>query len=1148
MKYPLKGCDQMKKKAIKKTSLKVLYLEDSPKDVEIIRELLVDARFDLNMDCTEKKKEFIAFLRRNKYDVILSDFSVPGFDAFGALQLAIDICPDVPFICVSGSIGEETAIELIKQGAVDYILKDRMARLPVAIKRALDDSKEKVVRKRMEEELRESEDKFKYVFDNSIIGKSLTLVNGEVNSNKSFAQMLGYTQEEINKKRWQDLTPVEEIESIKKITDSIVSGENESARFYKRYIHKNGSIIWADVSTSLRRDNNNKPLYFITSVVDITERKKAENEIKIVNNRLKLALEVSKAGTWNWDIINDEFYWSEEFLRLFGMDENTIPGFDVWSKSLHPDDVEIASKTIQESIEDRTALNNEYRIILPNKEIRWILATGNTFYDFDKPIRMVGLCQDITERKWAELEILKLNRIYAVLSNINKLIVRERDRQILFNETCKIAVEHGKMIMCWIGLVDDTTGSIIPSTSAGTIDGYLDDLQITLSDNSVIKGTTADILKERRHDVCNDIEHFEGFFPRKEKALALGYKSSASFLLCLSSKCIGTIYFYSQEVNFFNEEEISLLDELANDISYALESIKQEEQRIKAEEKLYRSEERYRSIFENVQDVYYETQLDGIILEVSPSIEIISKGQYHREDLIGKSMYEYYANPNDRDNLIAVMKKTGSVTDFEVRLKNGDGSLICCSISAKLRFNSEGQIEKIIGSMHDISKRKQAEEEILKSERRYRNLFENAGIAIWEEDLSDVKNYFNQLTENGIRDFRLFFNKDINEVIKCASLVKLIDINKEVLNIFKGNSKEEVLKSLPSFFVEESLEAVKELLVGLAEGKLRIDGEIPQKILTGEIRQFLFQLTIVPGYEETWGKALFSFIDITERRRLNEELLNERVLLKNIVENIPIPLYVKDLHGRKIMANQAEAIFAGKNTVEEVIGKTNHELYSHEAAEKSRLEDENIIKTGKSIRNLEGSFTDNEGKQGWYIGNKVLLKDSKGDPFGILGVNIDITTRKLAEESLRKSREDLLKFFEDDISADFISTASGELINCNQTFLDMFGFKSKKEALTFPINKLYRDLSSRDKFNEVLKKNKKVENFEGEYLSLEGRIIYTLENAVAESDKTGKLVQIRGYVVDITEKIKANEKLRQISRAVEQSPASVIITNQRWRY
>ena len=119
--------------------LKVLYLEDSLQDIEIIRELLADAGYDLKMDSTDKKKEFSSFLRKRTYDVILSDFKLPGFDAFGALEISTELCPHIPFICISGSIGEEIAIELIKKGATDYVLKDRLVRLPLAIQRALDE-------------------------------------------------------------------------------------------------------------------------------------------------------------------------------------------------------------------------------------------------------------------------------------------------------------------------------------------------------------------------------------------------------------------------------------------------------------------------------------------------------------------------------------------------------------------------------------------------------------------------------------------------------------------------------------------------------------------------------------------------------------------------------------------------------------------------------------------------------------------------------------------------------------------------------------------------------------------------------------------------------------------------------------------------
>ena len=116
------------------TMLKVLCLEDSPQDAEIMRELLTDTGYDITMDCTQGEKEFVSFLRQGSYDIILSDFKLPGFDAFAALRWTMEICPSVPFICVSGSIGEEAAVELLKKGAVDYVLKDSMVRLPASIK------------------------------------------------------------------------------------------------------------------------------------------------------------------------------------------------------------------------------------------------------------------------------------------------------------------------------------------------------------------------------------------------------------------------------------------------------------------------------------------------------------------------------------------------------------------------------------------------------------------------------------------------------------------------------------------------------------------------------------------------------------------------------------------------------------------------------------------------------------------------------------------------------------------------------------------------------------------------------------------------------------------------------------------------------
>jgi PAS domain S-box-containing protein len=132
-----------------------------------------------------------------------------------------------------------------------------------------------------------SEEKFRIVFESANVGKSITLPTGEIHVNNAFCEMLGYTREELQNKKWQDLTPAEEIESIEEELKSLLNGQKKSTRLNKRYVHKNGSFVWSDVSVRIHRDSEQKPLYFITTVIDITSQRKTELDLQASEKRYR---------------------------------------------------------------------------------------------------------------------------------------------------------------------------------------------------------------------------------------------------------------------------------------------------------------------------------------------------------------------------------------------------------------------------------------------------------------------------------------------------------------------------------------------------------------------------------------------------------------------------------------------------------------------------------------------------------------------------------------------------------------------------------------------------------------------------------------------------------------------------------------------
>ncbi len=206
--------------------------------------------------------------------------------------------------------------------------------------------------------------------------------------------------------------------------------------------------------------------------------------------------------------------------------------------------------------------------------------------------------KEIKARILAQQKLEKASRLYATLSQINQAIVRESDKQKLFQIICDATCAFGNFKLAWIGMVDQKSNRIEPVAYSGDGSDYLRNIIIKLDDGPTSKGPTATSIREKRSVIFNDLQSNPKFKPWRKRAIEKGYQSSAALPIYLNNKAIGAFNVYAVEAHFFDADEIKLLEEAAADISFALEQMRKAEQRKKTDEALRQSQLHYHALFE----------------------------------------------------------------------------------------------------------------------------------------------------------------------------------------------------------------------------------------------------------------------------------------------------------------------------------------------------------------------------------------------------------------------------------------------------------------------------------------------------------------------------------------------------------------------
>jgi PAS domain S-box-containing protein len=271
-------------------------------------------------------------------------------------------------------------------------------------------------RKHMEDALRESEEKFKNFFEYSNVGKSITLLSGGMSANQALCDLVGYTQAEFQNKKWQEITHPDDIELTQKIIDELISGEQNSARFNKRYIHKNGYTISGDVSTSLRRDKDGKPLYLMTSVIDITEQKRAGEALRESEERFHLIFEKHDAIMLliepQTGLILDA---NQAAMKFYGYTKTKLNEMSINEINTLPSE-QVAAERQKALHDERNYFVFSHRLV--NGEER-IVEVHSTPISFQKKQVLFSIIHDITERKRTEEALKESEKRFATIFRAN---------------------------------------------------------------------------------------------------------------------------------------------------------------------------------------------------------------------------------------------------------------------------------------------------------------------------------------------------------------------------------------------------------------------------------------------------------------------------------------------------------------------------------------------------------------------------------------------------------------------------------------------------------------------------------------------------------------------------------------------------------
>lgn len=518
----------------------------------------------------------------------------------------------------------------------------------------------------------------------------------------------------------------------------------------------------------------------------------------------------------------------------------------------------------------------------------------------------------------------------------------------------------------------------------------------------------------------------------------------------------------------------------------------------KAYEKLEKSELKFKSLFELANDAIFLMNSDIFINCNKKTLEIF---ECTPEDIIGKPPYHFSPEkqPDGRDSKEKALEKIKAALDgnpqrFEWKHKRFSGELFDAEVSLNRIILGEDVLLQAI--VRDITKRKKAEEQISMLAHALKSISETVCITDMMENIIFVNNAFNNT-----------FGYDKEEVL--GKHISLIRSDKNISNV------------------------INQILPATLKGGWK--GELISRKKSGE--EFLISVsTSVIKNDENIPIALISVaVDITDRKKFENELQQSRQMLQLILDNVPQRIFWKDINSKYLGCNKSFAKDAGISTPEDIIGATDYDMpWKSAEADFYRSIDSEVMKNDKPVYHLIEPQTHLNGEISWLETNKIPLLDEYGNVVGILGTYEDISERKKSEEALKESEERFRSLIDNMIEAALIIDWDGEIIFANNSAAKLVGLSDPKEGINKKVfNFLHPDYNERV-MKAIVQARESITPIIDEYKIItksgEYRWVESLGTKIIYSNRKCILVTLR----DVTERKYAEIELREAKEKAEE--------------